>query len=459
MLTITPDRLERALAYLVQQASASQIPGLALAVVQGKEVLLTGAAGLSTPGGARVTPETLFQIGSLTKGFTALAILQLRDRGLLELDAPVRRYLPWFALADEEAGAAITVRHLLDQVSGFPMGDWKVALQEPALRSSLERGVRALRRVRPAGPPGQKWAYANMNYNTLGLIIEAVTGEPYQKYIQGQILRPLGMKWTCFHVTEARDHALPHVTRFGRVQQIEVTDDPWSAPAGLGMASSATELARWLLAHLGHGPAEVISPVALAESHAGGIATLFPGLEYGRGWFTADFHGSRLIYNHGGTAGFSAVICLLPEHQLGVAALFNRNPGIATRVGMGVLGILMGRPAEQTDPMPDFGQLFRTSMLTMGATGLALLAGLGVWVASGLAIPAWLTLVAAVLALMVWALPAMLRRSYAFPLPPPLNIGPGGWAPEMALGWLGIALGLTGWAVLGLLRLAGLVAW
>ena len=149
-------RLEEHIDTALQKAG---IPTAAYAVVRNGEIILARGVGKTEWNrGDPVTPDTLFAIGSLTKSMTATAILQLREQGKIDLDAPVQSYLPWFAMADPEHAARVSVRHLLNQTSGLGNGAWRVALDDPSLCTSLERTVRALATVKPIGAPGKTWA-------------------------------------------------------------------------------------------------------------------------------------------------------------------------------------------------------------------------------------------------------------------------------------------------------------
>jgi CubicO group peptidase (beta-lactamase class C family) len=167
-------------AFVSAEMQASHIPGLSLGVVHDDQVMHLRGFGTADQSGCAVTPQTPFVIGSLTKSFTALAVLQLVEAGKLELDAPVQRYLPWFHLADPTASARITVRQLLNQTSGLP--DMMPA--DNALDGrSLEQFVRGLSAITPDRPVGSSFEYANANYAALGLIVQTVSGEAYGSYI------------------------------------------------------------------------------------------------------------------------------------------------------------------------------------------------------------------------------------------------------------------------------------
>ena len=180
-------------AYVEAQMKHLNIPGAALAIVEGDTITHLRGFGKARPGGEAPTPQTPFFIGSLTKSFTALAIMQLVEYGKIELDAPVRRYLPWFRLADLKASSQITVRHLLNQTSGLPMLLGMANLDDTADRpDATERQVRGLSTLKLNRAVGSKFEYSNLNYNVLGLIVEAASGESYAAYIQKHVFTPLG---------------------------------------------------------------------------------------------------------------------------------------------------------------------------------------------------------------------------------------------------------------------------
>jgi len=151
-----------------------------------------------------VTPQTPFIIGSLSKSFTALAVLQLVEAGQVDLDAPVTKYLPWFRTADPTASAQITVRHLLHQDSGLPVYEGRRGLvDDDQADTALENGVRQLATVTLSHPAGQAFEYANENYTTLGLIVQAVSGHSYEEFIRTQIFAPLQMRHSAAALSDA----------------------------------------------------------------------------------------------------------------------------------------------------------------------------------------------------------------------------------------------------------------
>lgn len=181
--------------YIEQEMREQRIPGLALGIVQGDQIVHLQGFGMADPSGRAVTPQTPFLIFSSTKSFTALAIMQLVEAGRIELDAPVQRYLPWFRVADPDASAGITVRHLLNQTSGISTADGNADItRDDAADDALERRARTLQTIRLSQPVGATFQYANANYDLLGLLVQTVSAQPYEDYIQQQIFAPLEMR-------------------------------------------------------------------------------------------------------------------------------------------------------------------------------------------------------------------------------------------------------------------------
>jgi CubicO group peptidase (beta-lactamase class C family) len=202
--------------YVEKEMEATRLPGLALAIVKDDRIVHMRGFGEADFSGHAVTPQTPFVIGSTAKSFTALAIMQLVEEGKVELDAPVRRYIPWFTLADEEASSRITVRHLLSQTSGLPTEIGTVyLLREDLTSEALEKEVRALKTMELERPPGSSFEYNNMNYSVLGLIVQEVSGKSYERYIEEHIFVPLKMENSFADYLEAKENGLARVTATG----------------------------------------------------------------------------------------------------------------------------------------------------------------------------------------------------------------------------------------------------
>ncbi len=189
--------------FVTEQMATQRVPGLALAITQGEEIFYLKGYGVAREQEA-VTPQTQFLIASLSKSFTAVAVLQLVEAGQIELDAPVQRYLPEFTLADAAAAQTITVRQLLNQVSG--LGDVVFPEMRLPAPATLTERITQLQRTQLAAPPGTTYQYFNVNYQILALLVEVVSGQPFSAYLQDHLFTPLKMNHTS-NLMSSRDLA------------------------------------------------------------------------------------------------------------------------------------------------------------------------------------------------------------------------------------------------------------
>lgn len=342
-------------AYVQGQTRRLNIPGASLAIVQGDRVVHRRGFGRARPDSGAPGPQTPFFIGSLTKSFTALAVMQLAEAGKIELDAPIQRYLPWFRVADAQASAAMTVRHLLNQTSGLPLLPSEVALADfDDSPNATERQVRALSTLKTA-TVGSKCMYSNLNYNILGLIIETASGEPYADYIQGHIFDPLGMSHSFSAKAAAKQNglAMGHRHWFGHPMPAPDLPVPRASLPSGQLISCAEDMAHYLIAHLNGGRfdgVQILSSAGMDELHRGVAEYVQFGVSsgrYGMGWFDIDLGQTKTTSHAGNVPDFSAFMALIPEQNKGVILLFNADPyglpPITMEVGMGVTALLAGQ--------------------------------------------------------------------------------------------------------------------
>jgi len=351
-------------AYVEGQMRRLRMPGVSLAIVEGDKTVHLRGFGRARPGGETPSPHTPFPIGSLTKSFTALAVMQLVEAGKIELDAPVQRYLSWFRVADPEASAQMTVRHLLNQTSGLPAYSGElVAVDFDSSPGAAERHGRSLATLRLTHPAGSAWEYSNSNYVLLGLIVEAAGGEPYADYVQRNIFTPLGMGHSYTSQARARQNGLAvgHQYRFMIPCAAPSMPLPQAELSGGGLISCAEDLARTMIALLNrgrYGAVQILSGAGVDELHreVGQVHAFGLSLgQYGMGWFVGKIGKTKLVWHGGTLPDFAAHMALLPEQKKGVVLLFNAcqhwmNPVLAD-LGNGVAAMLAG---ESHAPLPFF---------------------------------------------------------------------------------------------------------
>jgi CubicO group peptidase (beta-lactamase class C family) len=367
--------------YVETERRATRIPGLALGIVRGDQMVHLRGFGHADPSGRPVTPDTPFIMASVGKSFTALAVMQLVEAGELELDAPVQRYLPWFQVADPDASARITVRHLLNQTSGLSRrtGNRSIRLRDLS-DGALEREVRALRDAELSAPVGETWQYSNPNYATLGLIVQTVARQPYEDYLHERVFTPLDMGRSFARPEDAHRHGLAtgHEFWFGRARPTPPRDlynsipNRAHVPAGL-ISSSVEDMAHYLIAQQGDGSyrgRRVLSPAGIADLHRPAV-NITATEAYAMGWVVTrqELSGKtvRTLGHDGGTGDFYAEMTLVPDGQWGVVLLTNGGNALqgerVPQIADGVVAQLLGL---QPPPTP-FPQTTAILLVLVGA--------------------------------------------------------------------------------------------
>jgi CubicO group peptidase (beta-lactamase class C family) len=349
-----------------------QIPGVAIGVVDhGRLVYARGFGYRDVENRLPVTPDTLFPLGSCSKAFTATAIAMLVDEGRLALDAPVRTVLPDFALADPLASASVTTRDLLTHRSGLPRHDlfWYEA---PLSRDELYQRLRFLE---PAGPPHAQWRYNSLMFVVAGRIIETLSGDSWETFVQSRILGPLGMRRTRLSPEAMEtdpDHAAPYALREGRVQAIPMLKQLSAiAPAG-AVQSSVNDLARWLAFHTTSSPALVGERMwrELHRPQAEMPAPSEPEVvhpEYALGWIHETYRGHPLVMHNGAIDGYAVHLGFLPETGQGLIILVNLDLASTSVMTLAYSAYdrLLGLPpldwerklAETSEPEPELREV------------------------------------------------------------------------------------------------------
>jgi CubicO group peptidase (beta-lactamase class C family) len=343
-------------AYVTEQMNNLGIPGMALGIVQDGQIAHLGGFGVADSSGRAVTPQTPFYLASVTKSFTALAVMQLVEAGKIDLDAPVQTYLPWFELADKEASAQITVRNLLSHTTGISTQDGNRDLFS---KQGLEETVRGLGNVSLTEPVGTTYQYSNLNYSIAGLIVEKVSGQSYADYVTQHIFEPLDMR----HSTASQALALAdglsegHHYMFGHTFKWERPVPPAQLPEGY-LIASAEDMSHYAAAQLNegrYGDTSILSPQGVAELHAPATATNEGDEHYALGWAVSALDGTPIVYHTGDLGHFSTIILLMPDRGSGVVLLANATGfeqlSQVSQMALGVVNLLNGEsPAPVSVP-------------------------------------------------------------------------------------------------------------
>lgn len=352
------------------------IPAAALAVSEGGQERFAAGFGTRESGqSAAVTPDTIFGVASVTKGFTALAIMQLVEAGRLAIDDPVVRHLPRYRTPDAAGTRATTITHLLTHTAGLPplpsrffalaraMAGDPYAATHPvwvAEHAPLDSADDLLAFIAesdfvPLGSPGEQFSYSNEGFALLGAIIERVSGLPYATYVRERILEPLGMSRSTFDravlppgAALATFHVLrdtPHGRRPIPAPQGNYTP-LWYAAGGLN--TTARDLLRYLeLFRTGglSGGVRLLSEAGIAAMVAPRTRGGVPGTFYGYGLnIVLRYGGTWLVQHGGGSKGISSHILVAPARDYTAAALTNLADAPAEQLALAPLNKMLDRP-------------------------------------------------------------------------------------------------------------------
>ncbi len=380
----TEDISRRFDSFVKQTLEDDSIPGAGLVVTESSgSVYLKGYGITSVDDPQPVTPDTLFCLASVSKSFTALGVLLLRDRGLIDISQPVTRYLPEFELGDGSEN--ITVEHLLTQTSGIPG-----SLAEPQGYfngpDAMTRMVEELKGLKLNSRPGEVFEYSNLNYFLLGAVVEAVAGVSFEQYMQENVFDPLGLDHTTLYPERAQEmgQAYGHQTVFGRVVQRSMPVYRSAAPAGWVM-STARDMGRWLALFMNKGRLD--GEQFVSESTIAGLTSPHVYYEkdgyrigYGMGWLIGtDENGVRRLWHGGDTPSFLADMLILPDYDTGVCVMVNGQTGTGGHsLAPGIAGIFLGMDIGQLGS-PWWAHWKTIDTMSFGGIGLISLL-LGGWV-------------------------------------------------------------------------------
>jgi CubicO group peptidase (beta-lactamase class C family) len=316
-----------------------QAAGLSIAVVSGRDTLVLKGYGKADLELDVPTPErAVYEIGSVTKQFTASAILQLHEQGKLSLDDELTRYLPSYPLK----GHRVTLRRLLDHTSGIPGYTELPEFEAISVRSLPRDSLVAIFAAKPfAFVPGEAEVYSNSGYFLLGLVIEKVSGLPYEQYVQRNLFDRAGMPDSryCSNSTIVARRAHGYDFAAGRLKLAGYTDFTWPYAAG-SLCSTAGDLVAWTRAL--HGGA-VLGAAAYRELITPGTLTDGTPLRYAKGIVADSIYGHRAIHHGGAIPGFLTELDYLPDDSLTIVVLVNTTgPVKAEGIAHSIVAIVLG---------------------------------------------------------------------------------------------------------------------
>lgn len=327
------------------------IPGAAIAVISGDSLVFAKGFGVaSVETGAPVTPDTLFQIGSMTKTFTAAALVALAEAGKLKLDQPISSYVTGLS----PKLARVTTHQLLSHTAGLKDEPDEYGLHEEA---ALATYVRSWQDDYCLFAPGQVFSYSNAGLALAGFVLQEVGGKSYAELMHERLFQPLSMQRTTFRPTVAMTYplALGHRAR-GNEKPVVVrpmADDARLWPAG-NLYASANDLARFALAFLNEGRIDgkqVLSPSVIAKlaTPSAEIPSFAETTHYGYGLFLDQYRGTPQAWHDGSMPGFLGMLRMVPRHRFAVIVLTNKDGGRLKKTMEKAMELLLPLPPK-TEP-------------------------------------------------------------------------------------------------------------
>jgi CubicO group peptidase (beta-lactamase class C family) len=375
--------------FIIDTMTQDHIPGLSLAIVKdGKVVYAKGLGARDLKANLQATPDTLYGIGSCTKSFTAMAVMQLQEQEKLSVNDPVKKYLPEFKVGKDEA--PITIRHLLSHSSGIP-GLGSAYVQALRFLEADEKWLPLTglddvmtfvngAKDEVAAEPGKRFFYLDEGYELLGRIVEKVSSMRYEDFIRERILKPLKINRSGFPNQNAEKDADAATLYLVQKKQNTFVATPSAHPftsyrmvypAG-SLVSSVVELANYLVANMNHGVFEgtgLLDSTLLREMHKPRVQMNWPSpfgkIRYGYGWYTQDdFFGHALVGHDGCILVSNADLSFVPDLRMGVAVASNNGLAFSvnTMIAPVVLALLMGR--DPLKEIPVFEVERKLGMLT-----------------------------------------------------------------------------------------------
>ncbi|HIH88625.1 TPA: beta-lactamase family protein, partial [Candidatus Bathyarchaeota archaeon] len=359
--------LDKLDSFILDKMCETRLPGVSLAAVKGGKVVYSRGYGLrDVARGKPATPDTIYCIGSITKSFTCIAVMQLVEKGLLSVDDPLEKHL---LIKLHAKGKPVKISHLMSHTSGIPA----TAYAEAAIRNVMKAADTYMPLASGAdmytfldgaeewanNAPGERWYYLNEGFRLLGEVVEKVSGEKYVDYVRAHILDPLGMARSTFspNAVEADpDAATPYiVTRTG--EQLPSTYPYGIVGSDGGIVSSATEMAEYLKMLLNKGKVgrkQVLSAASLAEMTKPRIKTpdqpwitkTVRHYGYGLG-INVDPSGPTTISHGGSVSTATAQLAIIPEENIGVIVLANGTGYPLATIADYALAALAGRDPDQ----------------------------------------------------------------------------------------------------------------
>lgn len=350
--SLSQEKISQIESWIRKNMKDGKIPGASIVIVEGDKTVYSKGFGYSDIKTKKsVTKDTLFELGSTSKAFTALGILKLEKEGRVNLNDSVNKYIPWLKMKYSgnyrgkkiDGLVNITLSQLLHHTSGIPsksIGDIPVSEADDA----LEKTVRTQVSKKLDFYPGEKFLYSTINYDILGLVIKNVSGQSYEQYVQSNILQPLGLSNTYLFRNEVpkEDMSWGYKVKFLRPEKYDAPMYRGNTPAGYYI-SNAVDIAKWLKIQMKAIKSGTFDESLIDTSHIPDrtVAPNSDGSSYAYGW--SVFQSGGGIISHGGSnPNYSSFLLFRPQEQVGVGILANLNSSYTEEIAYGIDNIIRG---------------------------------------------------------------------------------------------------------------------
>lgn len=341
-------KFEKIESYL--QAVCDTVPGISIAITEGPNIVYSKSFGVkNVQTKEKLTLANTFHVASISKTFTATAVMQLAEKGRIDIDQPVITYLPYFKLKDDRY-KTITVKQMLNHTSGMldisnaedeKDYEWDKAFSD---EGALERYTRSLDSSGMQSAPGEKFHYSNIAYDVLGDLVAKVSGMSFEKYVKDHILSPLEMNESSFYYPEIKKdlRTSPHKGNPPLVREI-YPYNRMHAPSST-LNSNVLELSHWAIANMYEGQykgKQIISSATFSKMTTPTVFVPDFNAEIGLSWFLLPYKGHRTFLHDGGDIGYRSMLALVPEKKLGIVLLSNTDNIDINAVYFKILDILL----------------------------------------------------------------------------------------------------------------------
>jgi len=334
------DRIDKV---VQENMNDGKIPGISLVVVKdNKELYKRGYGYSDVANSILVDSNTVFELGSNSKAFTALGVLKLENDGLLDLNDLVEEHIPWFEMKYQDTTALITIEHVMNHTSGIPFNSID-NIEESNSEGAIEEAVRTLIGMKLQSRPGERFSYASINYDILGLIIENVSHQSYETYIFENVLAPMKLVNTYLY---RDDVPLPHMAKgykigFLNAKEYEAPMFPGNKPAGY-ILSNGNDMSKWLMIQLGVDDRSAFDHDLIESAHVNRKFEVGNDVFYSAGWYIDESSG--VIFHGGNNPNFSSSILIDIKNGIAIAVLANLNSPFTRKISNDVFNVIKNEP-------------------------------------------------------------------------------------------------------------------